>query len=102
MYSLFVLDFDRTYDFEDPDDYGVRPSVYLIPAEKRSEVRELAYEAHRKFHEDEDCNGNCIGDYFEEGLEKNEIWWKYVGDLDVPFGERKQDYLSDYVNVTVV
>lgn len=102
MYSLFVLDFDRTYDFEDPDDYGVRPSVYLIPEEKLMEVRKLADEAHRKFHDDEYCNGNCIGDYFEEVLEENGTWWQCVGELNITFGERKQDYLSDHVNVMVV
>lgn len=33
-WTLFVLDFDETYDNELEDENGVQPLVYLVPTER--------------------------------------------------------------------
>lgn len=76
---FFVLDFDGTYDNEDPDDYGVTPLVYLIPKEKQLEVEATARKAHDMFLEEGD--DLCIGDYFEDLLTAKEIDFQRVGEL---------------------
>ena len=45
MWTLFVLDFDGTYDNKYKESYGVRPEVYQIPLDRQREVEGLAGEA---------------------------------------------------------
>lgn len=102
MWTLFVLDFDGTYDNEDEDSTGVEPSVYLIPLEKQLEVERYAWKAHNLFHEDEDECDYCIGDYFEELLTENDIEYQHIGNMEITFGERQVDYLADYIPRVIV
>lgn len=100
--TLFILDFDGTYDNEDEDSYGVEPLVYLIPFDKQIEVERIADAAHDKFHMNNDESDMCIGDLFEEGLEAQRIEFQQVGSLHIPFEERQEDYLAGYIPVAVV
>lgn len=100
--TLFVLDFDGTYDNEEEGGYGVTPSVYLIPLDKQIEVERIAYAASKEFNENVDESGECIGDLFERRLKSKGIEFQLVGGLDIPFEERETDYLADYIPIAIV
>lgn len=101
VWTFFVLDFDGTYDNEEPDSDGVQPMVYLIPLDRQRDVEHYARMAHYDFHLIE--NG-CftIADYFEEWMGNNNCDYKVVGKIDLTFGERQVDYLADYIPREVV
>ena len=44
----------------------------------------------------------CIGDYFEEWLDDEQIDYRRVGDIDLTFGERFGAYLSKEIEIAVV
>ena len=100
--TLFVLDFDGTYDNEEEGDYGVEPLVYLISLDKQIEVERIAYAASKEFNENADGSDMCIGDLFEAELEAKGIEFQQVGSLHIPFHERETDYLADYIPIAVV
>lgn len=100
-WSLFVLDFDETYDNEQEDDYGVKPMVYLVPTERLNDVHHYAEEAHDDFHAD-DTGSMCIGDYFEEWMDNNGVDYRIVGELELTFEERRGSYLSSEIELEVV
>lgn len=50
VWTLFVLDLDRTYDMEDDFSNGVQPLVYLIPLDRQRDVQHYARMAHNDFH----------------------------------------------------
>lgn len=100
-WTLFVLDFDNTYDLTENDENGVQPIVYLVPTDKIPNVIDASEEAHDSFHSD-DNPGLCIGDSFEEFLESKGIDYRRVGDIDLTFGERAGSYLSDEIELAVV
>ena len=100
--TLFVLDFDGTYDNEYDEGYGVEPLVYLIPLDKQIEVERIADAAHNEFHTNDDESDMCIGDLFEEGLEAQGIEFQQVGSLHIPFKERQDEYLADHISIAVV
>lgn len=100
--TLFVLDFDGTYDNEDEEGYGVEPLVYLIPFDRQKEVERIADAAHNEFHKNADGSDMCIGDLFEEGLRAQGIEFQQVGSLHIPFEERQEYYLADYIPIAVV
>lgn len=96
LWTLFVLDFDVTYNNEDWDSSGVQPSVYLIPLKDQREVERCTVMAGEVFANDkETCL--CIGDYFERFLDSSNISYRLVGNIDLTFGERQVDYLVDYI-----
>lgn len=98
--TLFVLDFDGTYDFEEEGSYGVEPLVYLVPEDRMFEIELAAIKASKNFHNDE--NEMCIGDLFEEELEAKGIEFQQVGSLHIPFEERQENYLADYIPREIV
>lgn len=100
--TLFVLDFDGTYDNEYNEGYGVEPLVYLIPFDEREEVERIADAAHDEFHTNDDGSDMCIGDLFEEGLRAQGIEFQQVGSLHIPFEERQDEYLTDHISIAVV
>lgn len=100
VYTLFVLDFDGTYDNETPDSYGVEPAVYLIPLNRQIEVEQAARETSDEFNMTDYCE--CIGDLFEKRLREKEIRFQYVGNILLTFGERMSNYLVDYIPKQVV
>lgn len=103
VWTLFVLDFDGTYDNEEPDLAGVQPSVYLIPLDRQRDVEHYAAMASQDFHSEENEKlGLCIGDYFEEWMSNNGVEFKSVGSIDLTFGERQVDYLADYIPREIV
>lgn len=101
IWTLFVLDFDGTYDMEAPDSYGVRPIVYLIPMDRQRDVEHYAAMASQDFHSDKD---GCmtIADYFHEWMDNNNCAYKVIGEIDLTFGERRVDYLADYIPREIV
>lgn len=103
VWTLFVLDFDGTYDHEDMDELGVQPLVYLIPLNRQRDVEHYAAMASQDFHSDENLGSDfCIGDYFEEWMDNNGVEFKRVGSIDLTFGERQTDYLADYIPREIV
>lgn len=103
VWTFFVLDFDGTYSNELPDIEGVQPSVYLIPLDEQKNVEAFARIACSAFHSEENQESDMsIGDYFEELLKNNGIKFKYVGSIDLTFGERQVDYLADYIPREIV
>ena len=93
MYALFVLDFDETFDLEKEESLGVPPSVYLIKAEDMQRTVAVAQKAHEAFHDD-DKDVYCIGEWFDALMQEEGIFYKYVGDIEIPFGERYGSYIS--------
>lgn len=101
VWTFFVLDFDGTYDNEEPDSDGVQPMVYLIPLNKQSDVEHYARMAHDDFHSD-DYLVFTIADYFEERMENNDCAFRAVGSIDLTFRERQVDYLTDCIPREIV
>lgn len=103
VWTFFVLDFDNTYDNEEPDSNGVQPIVYLIPSNKERDVEHYARMAHNDFHSDENGElGLTITDYFEEWMENNDCDYRRVGAIDLTVKERKTNYLVDYIPGEIV
>lgn len=102
IWTFFVLDFDATFSLESEDEGGVQPMVYLIPEDKILEVQRCAFDAGQKFTYNDELDSNCIGDYFEEFMNEQEIPFKEVGVIDLTFGERQVDYLVDYIPREIV
>lgn len=100
-WSLFVLDFDDTYNNEYEEELGVNPMVYLVPTERMEEVHKCARKAHDDFHEADDGD-LCICDYFVLNLNKRRINYTTVGDIKLTFGERQCEYLSSIMEMEVV
>lgn len=103
VWTFFVLDFDSTYDNEEPNSNGVQPIVYLIPSNKERDVEYYARMAHDDFHSDENEKlGLTITDYFEEWMENNDCDYRRVGTIDLTVKERKTNYLVDYIPGEIV
>ena len=106
-YSIFVLDYDNTYSNEligsdDPSsEMGIMPNVYLVPTVRTEDVREAAIYAHDTFHQEEE-NSECIGEYFEDYLRTNGIFFEYIGELKIPFLNRQGSYLSEKVEMLCI
>lgn len=100
LITYFTLDFDGTYDNEDPDSGGVQPSVYAVPQRELETVERLAKEAGDEFHDTDTCE--CIGDIFEHNMIEAGIAFQCIGNLDLSFEERQVDYLADYLPHVVV
>lgn len=101
MWTLFVLDFDGTYNNEYKEGYGVRPEVYQVPLDRQREVESFAGEATIRFHFSSDLQ-EPIGDIFKGLLEEHGIKYHYVGNLKIRFGERQENYLADYIPREIV
>lgn len=99
-WTIFILDFDDTYDNEKPNSYGVKPLAYLIPEDNVSEAKDYVNKARNDFYCSDSCD--CIGDFFEEYLMKNGIDFREIGELDLLFEERTGDYLSEKIAMEVV
>lgn len=102
VWTLFVLDLDRTYDMEDDFSNGVQPLVYLIPLDRQRDVEHYARMAHNDFYTNKNVEEWAIADCFEEWMENNNCDFKVVGKIDLTFGERQVDYLADYIPREIV
>lgn len=98
-YELFILDYDGTYDIPDSNN-DMFPTVYFIAEGSTYKVCQLADLASETFHQVED--NRSIGDIFEELLVGNNITFLRVGDLQIPFEERQEDYLADSIFHAIV
>lgn len=97
MWTLFVLNFDKTYCNHSPKDSGVPPLVYLVPKDKVKDVKECAKRAQNDFWDDNSSDGIEIDESFEKYLSDNHIDFRLVGDIDLTYGERKGQYLDDRI-----
>lgn len=100
-WTFFVLDFDNTFDNEEPDSLDCTPLVFMVPENKINIVKNLAYKAHDKFHEDEDGNV-CIADYFTDFLVKNNVKYMEIGTITLRFIERHCNYLADGIHTVSI
>lgn len=102
MWTLFVLDFDGTYDNGELDSNGVQPLVYLIPLKRQKDVEHYATMASQDFHSNEFVLGSGIEGYFEERMKNSNCDFRRVGSIDLTFAERQVDYLADYIPREIV
>lgn len=102
VWTLFVLDFDGTYNNKEFNSVGVQPLVYLIPLDKQKDVEFYAGQASQIFNQDDYDGYSTIGELFEELCGQNGIDFKMVGYIDLTFGERQVDYLADYIPREIV
>lgn len=100
LITYFTLDFDGTYDNDEPGSDGVQPLVYAIPQSRLEEVERLAAKSGQEFN-DSDCD-DCIGDIFEHKMIDTGITFQLIGVLDLSFEERQVDYLADYLPHVVI
>lgn len=98
--TYFTLDFDGTYDNEEPESNGVQPLVYAVPQSRLAEVERLATESGEEFNTSD--TDDCIGDIFEHKMIDAGITFQCIGVLDISFEERQVDYLADYLPHVVV
>lgn len=97
MWTLFVLDMDSTYEMETTGE-DVKPIVYLIPYGRRRDVEHYAFEASR----DASHGENTVQEYFEEWLGNNNVDFRVVGEIDLPYGVRQTNYLADDIPRMIV
>ena len=87
-WTFFVLDFDDTFDNEEPDS--------LIDA-----VKYLAYDVHDAFHKDIECD-TSIGEFFTKFLDENKIPYMEIGMIPLPFIKRSCNYLADNIHTVSI
>ena len=103
VWTLFVLDFDGTYDNDFEHSNETQPMVYLIPLDRQIDVEHYARKSHDDFHSlQNDEIKMTITEYFEEWMENNDCDYRRVGKIDLTFGERQVDYLADYIPREIV
>lgn len=100
LITYFTLDFDSTYDNEEPDSNGVQPLVYAVPQTRLGDVERLAMESGQEFNDFD--TDDCIGDIFEHKMIDAGILFQCIGSLDLSFEERQTDYLAGYLPHVVV
>lgn len=98
--TYLTLDFDGTYDNEEPDSNGVQPLVYAVPQCRLEEIERLATESSIEFNDSD--TDDYIGDIFECKMIDAGITFQCIGSLDLSFEERQMDYLADYLPHVVV
>ena len=101
MYTIFVLDFDETYNCVTKDSMGVAPLVFLVQSKDITFIKKCAHLAQETFNEE--CDG-CIpiGDYFVESLDRNNVFYQEIGTLKIPFEERQSQYLDNQVSIEII
>lgn len=92
--TLFVLDFDGTYNNFEAQNFGYMPIVYLIPLNKASQVCKCAKRASKQFQYSKE---KSIEHFFKEYLVKTGIEFQEIGYLPIPYGERQFDYLDSNI-----
>lgn len=100
-WTFFVLDFDDTFDNEEPDSLGCAPLVFMVPESQIDAVKYLAYDAHDAFHEDIECD-TSIGELFTNFLDENKIQYMVIGMIPLPFIKRSCNYLADSVHTVLI
>lgn len=100
-WTFFVLDFDDTFDNEEPDSLGCAPLVFMVPESQIDAVKYLAYDAHDAFHEDIECD-TSIGELFTNFLDENKITYMVIGMIPLPFIKRSCNYLADDIHTVVI
>ena len=100
-WTFFVLDFDDTFDNEEPDSLDCAPLVFMVPEDRITTVKSLAYDAHDVFHED--MEGNiCIGELFTNSLDENKIPYMVIGTIPLPFIKRSCNYLANDIHTVSI
>ena len=100
-WTFFVLDFDDTFDNEEPDSLGCAPLVFMVPESQIDAVKYLAYDAHDAFHEDIECD-TSIGEFFTNFLDENKIPYMEIGTISLPFIKRSCNYLADDIHTVSI
>ena len=100
-WTFFVLDFDDTFDNEEPDSLDCTPLVFMVPEDQIDAVKYVGYDDKDAFHEDID-GSICIGDYFTEFLDENKIPYMEIGTITLRFIERHCNYLADGIHTVSI
>ena len=99
MWTIFVLNFDKTYSNNALTEIGVPPAVYLVPKDKVKDVKKCAKQAQKDFWSDDNTSDLTMSESFEKYLEEKDINFSVVGCIELPFGKRKGKYLNKHITV---
>ena len=103
IYTFLVLDYDGTYDMEPEESLEMEPMVYLIKEKDQLNAERLARKASEAFNDTEGDDWDTpIGELFEQYMKEENIFFQFIGELRIPFGERQTDYLPDYLPRVIV
>lgn len=94
-WTFFVLNFEKS------DNLNYFPLVFMVPENRITTVKSLAYDAHDMFHYD-NVDGMCIGEFFTNFLDENEIPYMEVGIIPLRFNERYCGYLADDIHTVLI
>lgn len=100
-WTFFVLDFDDTFDNEEPDSLDCTPLVFMVPESQIDAVKYLAYDVHDAFHKDIECD-TSIGEFFTKFLDENKIPYMEIGMIPLPFIKRSCNYLADNIHTVSI
>ena len=100
-WTFFVLDFDDTFDNEEPDSLDCTPLVFMGPDNQIDMVEYFAYVTHDAFHEDMECD-TSIGELFTNFLDENKIPYMVIGMIPLPFIKRSCNYLAEEIHTVSI
>ena len=95
-YAFLVLDYDGMYCNEKLEDNGVQPTVYMIQENMVTKAQNIAEYSVGVFYKNE-MSDECVGDIFERLLDENGVKWMELGTIDLTYGERLNEYISEKV-----
>lgn len=95
IWTLIVVDYDVLYS----DGEGIYPTVYAVPQDRQIDAERIIGNSPRIFLES-DCE--CIGDIIEDGLTKEGIPFKMIGEFNIEYEDRQTDYLDDCVTHVII
>lgn len=100
-WTFFVLDFDDTFDNEEPDSLGCAPLVFMVPKNQIDTVEYLAYDAHDAFHKNHGCD-TCISELFTNLLAENKISYMVIGMVPLPYFKRRCGYIVKDIHMASI
>lgn len=101
MFTVFIMDFDGSYNRIPNNEYGLKPLVYLIKVEEQHEIETLAKAASRDFNLSKSPKTG-IQQIFESMCENANLYLSEIGELPILFKERQQDYIAEYIPRVIV
>ena len=97
MWTIFVLNFDTTYNNNAITEIGVPPAVYIVPKDKIKYVKKCVKQAQKDFWSDDNTSDLTMCESFEKYLEDRNIDFSVIGCIELPFGKRKGNYLDKHI-----
>ena len=99
MWTIFILNFDKTYNNIALAEIGVPSAVYIVPKDRVKDVKKCAKKAQKDFWSDDNTSDLTMCESFEKHLEDKSIDFSVIGCIELPFGKRKGDYLDKRISL---